>query len=72
MFVSESLDFCDTWLTMYSEVKYVPDWFPGAGFKDFAKRGRGLFDVAVQGPLDYVKECMKVRLSMCHTCASIL
>jgi len=44
-------------------VKHIPDWFPGAGFKQFAKVGRGLFDVAVDGPLDYVKESLKVRPS---------
>jgi hypothetical protein len=41
-------------------VKYVPEWFPGAGFKTFARVARAKFDVAIDGPLDYVKELMKV------------
>lgn len=70
MFVPESL--FDAWLTIQPKVKYVPDWFPGAGFKQFAKVGRGLFNVAVDGPLDHVKESLKVRLSMPYACTSIL
>ena len=23
-------------------VKYIPDWFPGAGFKQYAKKGHAL------------------------------
>jgi hypothetical protein len=53
-------------------VKHVPDWFPGAGFKQFAKIGRELFDVAVDGPLDYVKESLKVGPSMPRARISIL
>lgn len=45
-----------------SEVRYVPEWFPGAGFKAFAKVGRELFDVAIDGPLAYAKESLKVHL----------
>ena len=37
------------------EVKHVPEWFPGAGFKHFAKEGRRLYDIAVDGPLKYVE-----------------
>ena len=42
------------------KVKYVPEWFPGTGFKRFAKEARALFDIAVDGPLEYVKESLKV------------
>ena len=42
------------------QVKHIPEWFPGAGFKQFAKGGRKAFDVAVDGPLEYVKESLKV------------
>ena len=42
------------------EVRHVPEWFPGAGFKRFAKRTRGMFDLAIDGPLEYVKETFKV------------
>ena len=53
-------------------MKYVPDWFPGAGFKRFTSAGRELFDVAVNGPLDHVKESLKVGSSMLHTYFSVL
>jgi len=49
-----------TLLTIYLEVKYVPEWFPGAGFKRFAKETRRLSELAVDGPLEYVKEALKV------------
>ncbi|KAF9642534.1 cytochrome P450, partial [Thelephora ganbajun] len=43
-------------------------WFPGAGFKAFARVGRGVFDVAVDGPLEYAKESLKASLqSSCST-----
>ena len=38
-----------------TEVKHVPEWFPGAGFKHFAKEGRKVTDLAIDGPLEYVK-----------------
>ena len=44
------------------KVKHVPEWFPGSGFKRFAKETRAMFDVAVKGPLEYVKESLKVYL----------
>lgn len=43
-------------------MRYVPSWFPGAGFKQFAKTGEKLFAVAVDGPFDFVKESLKVSL----------
>ena len=43
-------------------VKYVPEWFPGAGFKTLARVTRGKFDVVINGPLRYLKESMKVSL----------
>ena len=49
-------------LTIRPEVKHVPDWFPGAGFKHFAKEGGRLFDLAVDGPLEHGKEDLKVSL----------
>ena len=27
---------------MNNAVKYIPDWFPGAGFKQYAKKGHAL------------------------------
>ena len=42
-------------------VRYIPDWFPGAGFKALAKEVRDKFKISVDGPLEYVKSAMKVR-----------
>ena len=43
-------------------VRYFPDWFPGTGFKALAKEARDKFKISVNGPLEYVKNAMKVRL----------
>ena len=43
-------------------MKYIPSWFPGARFKRFAQAAQRDFEVAVDGPLDYVKDGLKVRL----------
>ena len=51
-----------TLLTICPEVKHVPEWFPGAGFKHFAKEAGKLFAVAVDGPLEHVKENLRVSL----------
>ena len=48
-------------LTNLVIVQYVPDWFPGTGFKAVAKEGRDKFKISVNGPFDYVKNAMKVR-----------
>jgi len=53
-------------------VRYVPGWFPGAGFQQFAKTGQELFAVAVDGPFDFVKESMEVSLPVLHTHISVL
>jgi len=42
-------------------VRYIPDWFPGTGFKALAREARNKFDISVDGPLEYVKNAMKVR-----------
>jgi len=42
-------------------VRYIPDWFPGTGFKALAKEAREKFKISVDGPLEYVKNAMKVR-----------
>ena len=43
-------------------VKHVPEWFPGAGFKTFARASRETNCVMVNEPLKHVKEMMKVSL----------
>jgi len=42
-------------------VRYIPDWFPGMGFKVFAKEVREKFKISVDGPFEYVKNAIKVR-----------
>ena len=45
---------------MHIEVKYVPEWFPGAEFKRYAEEGRRMFEVAIDRPLGCVRESLKV------------
>jgi len=40
-------------------VRHVPSWFPGARFKHTARAARRDLKIAVDGPLDYVKESLK-------------
>jgi len=49
------------YLTYLLIVQYIPDWFPGMGFKVHAKEVREKFRISVEGPLEYVKNAMKVR-----------
>jgi hypothetical protein len=44
-------------------VKHVPDWFPGTGFKTFAKVARRKLDAVVNEPIEHVKGSMKVSLA---------
>ena len=48
-------------LTNSPIVRYIPDWFPGTGFKVLAKEAREKFKTSIDGPLEYVKNAMKVR-----------
>ena len=57
MFFSKSL----TALT--SAVKYVPEWFPGASFKRFARIAKEKFDDSVNLPFQHVKESFEVSES---------
>ncbi|KAF9784339.1 cytochrome P450 [Thelephora terrestris] len=40
-------------------LRHVPSWFPGAKFQHTAQAARKDFELAVNGPLEYVKECLK-------------
>jgi len=42
-------------------VKYVPEWFPGAGFKTFAKQAKKKLDDFLNLPFKHVKESFEVR-----------
>ena len=39
-------------------MKYIPDWFPGTGFKRVAKDWRGVLDQTVDQPHAFVKQQM--------------
>lgn len=39
-------------------MKYIPDWFPGAGFKGKAKVWRKYVMAMIDNPFDYVKKSM--------------
>ena len=43
-----------------STVKYVPDWFPGAGFKTFARIAKKDIDDSITPPFRYVKKSFEV------------
>jgi len=43
-------------------VQYLPDWFPGTGFKALAKEVLKKYEISLDGPMEYVKEAMKVCL----------
>ena len=58
-------------MTNHPKVKHIPEWFPGAGFKRFAKEGRRLSELTVDGPLEYVKEGLKVGSLRTRKLASI-
>ena len=42
-------------------VKYVPEWFPGAGFKRFARIAKEDIDRSATLPFQHVKESFEVR-----------
>ena len=42
-------------------VKHVPEWFPGAGFKRFAKVAKESIDNFVNLPFQHVKQSFEVR-----------
>ena len=42
-------------------VKYIPDWFPGADFKRFAKIGKKHINRLADLPFQHVKESIQVR-----------
>ena len=42
-------------------VKYVPEWFPGAGFKRFARLTKQNLSDSIDLPFLYAKESFRVR-----------
>ena len=55
-----------TSLLIQIQVEHIPGYFPGTGFKRYAKETRRIFDAAVNRPLEHVKESLKVCL--CDPC----
>lgn len=45
-------------------VQHVPDWFPGTRFKALTKEAREMFKICTEGPMEYVRNAMKVCLSI--------
>jgi len=39
---------------MYSEVRYLPEWFPGAGFQRFARECKEAVNVVTHDAYEYV------------------
>jgi len=44
-------------------VKYVPEWFPGAGFKTFARVAKEKIERSATLPFQHVKKSLEVRES---------
>jgi hypothetical protein len=44
-------------------VKYLPDWFPGAGFKQSGRQKRKVLDMVIQKPFEFAKEGMAAGTS---------
>jgi hypothetical protein len=48
-----------SWTSLkYYVVKYIPDWFPGAGFKQFAANTRRLHEQMREAPFKRTREEM--------------
>ncbi|KAA1469172.1 cytochrome P450 [Dentipellis sp. KUC8613] len=61
------------WLVdTFPSLKYIPDWFPFAEFKRFAKRGRELLEQLAEVPLEHVKREMSSGTSEPSLAASLL
>ena len=44
------------WVDLFPILKYVPSWFPGAGFQKKATHWRGVNKALIENPFRYVKE----------------
>ena len=44
------------WVDLFPVLKYVPSWFPGAGFQKKAAHWRAINKAVTQNPFRYVKE----------------
>ncbi|KAG6807760.1 hypothetical protein H0H92_006477 [Tricholoma furcatifolium] len=53
-------------------LKYLPSWFPGAGFQTYAKNCKVLTDEMQNGPIRFVKEKMDAGLEVSGLAATLL
>ena len=44
------------WVDLFPILKYIPSWFPGAGFQRKAAHWRKLNETLVKNPFRYVQE----------------
>jgi hypothetical protein len=49
-------------------VKYVPEWFPGAGFQKFAREAKENIEKSIILPFQHVKESFKVVRELRLSC----
>ena len=55
------------WVDFVPILKYVPSWFPGAGFQKKAARWGEINKAMIENPFHYVKEQMvRVHFSRTH------
>ncbi|KAG8788402.1 hypothetical protein FRC12_014605 [Ceratobasidium sp. 428] len=50
---------CHFWVDWFPFLRFLPDWFPGAGFKTFGKEGKALLDRFANEPFDAVLDQLK-------------
>ncbi|KAG9086473.1 hypothetical protein FRC07_013079, partial [Ceratobasidium sp. 392] len=50
---------CHFWVDWFPFLRFLPDWFPGAGFKRFGKEGKALLDRFANEPFDDVLDQLK-------------
>ena len=52
------------WVDLFPVLKYVPSWFPGAGFQKKAARWREAIHIAADKPFGHVQEQL-VQVNFC-------
>ena len=57
---------CKVWFTIHSTVRFIPDWFPGAGFKRRAKEVGRETSIIERVPFDWAKAQIVRRIYWSH------
>ncbi|KAF8815532.1 cytochrome P450 [Phlegmacium glaucopus] len=60
------------WVDLFPILKYVPSWFPGAGFQKKAAYWRGVNATMIETPFRYVKEQLKSGKAAPSVAASLI